>query len=410
MATRAIHGVLAALAAGVLLAGAIGYARRAEPFDLRVPAHFPAPPIPADNPLSAAKVELGRYLFYDVRLSRTGHTACATCHVQARAFTDGKPRAVGDTGEVHARGSMSLVNVAYASRLGWQNPLLDRLEAQARVPMFGEDPVEMGLSGHEAEVVALLRADPVYARLFPAAFPGEAAPFTIAGVTRAIASFERTIISGRSPYNRFVTGDEGALGPAARRGMDLFLSERLECFHCHGGFNFSDSVTHAGAVSPERAYHNTGLYNLGPQGAYPPGSGGLYDTTRDPADMGRFRAPTLRNIAVTAPYMHDGSVPTLEAVLDHYSEGGRTLAEGPHAGVGAKNPHKSEFIAGFVLTAGERADVIAFLQSLTDEELLTDPRFADPRAPQPAQTTSRFHSQRPSVQETSAPALEHTAP
>jgi cytochrome c peroxidase len=250
--------------------------------------------------------------------------------------------------------------------------------------MFGEDPVEMGLSGREHEVVALLRSEAPYPRLFREAFPDDADPFTIANLTRAIASFERTIISGNAPYDRFVRGDAGALGPAARRGMDLFLSERLECFHCHGGFNFSDSVTHAGSVAAEKAYHNTGLYNLGPSGAYPPGGGGLYDTTHDPEDMGRFRAPTLRNIAVTAPYMHDGSVPTLEAVLDHYAEGGRTLAGGPYAGVGAKNPHKSEFVAGFVLTAAERGDVVAFLESLTDEELLTDPRFGDPRVASPA--------------------------
>jgi cytochrome c peroxidase len=381
---RTLPGVLATLTACGLLAGALGYAQRNAPFELGVPAHFPAPRIPADNPLSASKVELGRHLFYDRRLSRTGHTACATCHVQARAFTDGKARAVGDTGEVHPRGALSIVNAVYVSRLGWQNPLLDRLEDQARVPMFGEDPVEMGLTGREGAVVALLRSDPPYPRLFHDAFPGDADPFTTANVTRAIASFERTIISGRSPYDRFVGGDASALGAAAKRGMDLFLSERLECFHCHGGFNFSDSVTHAGSVAAERAYHNTGLYNLGPSGAYPPGGGGLYEATHDPADMGRFRAPTLRNVAVTAPYMHDGSVPTLEAVLDHYAEGGRTVAEGPYAGVGSKNPHKSEFVAGFVLTPGERSDVVAFLESLTDEELLTDPRFGDPRAPGPA--------------------------
>jgi cytochrome c peroxidase len=163
--------------------------------------------------------------------------------------------------------------------------------------------------------------------------------------------------------------------------MELFLSERLECFHCHGGFNFSDSVTHAGQVAPERAYHNTGLYNLDATGAYPQGNAGLYEATHDRADMGRFRAPTLRNVAVTAPYMHDGSIATLDEVLEHYAEGGRTVASGPHTGVGARNPHKSEFVTGFVITAEERHAVVAFLESLTDEELLTDPRFGDPRAP-----------------------------
>ena len=160
--------------------------------------------------------------------------------------------------------------------------------------------------------------------------------------------------------------------------MELFFSERLECFHCHGGFNFTDSTTHANANVDRVGYHNTGLYNIDANGAYPEENTGLFDMTGLRRDMGRFKAPTLRNISVTAPYMHDGSIATLGEVLDHYERGGRLIENGPYAGDGRRSPFKSEFIRGFELSEAERADLIAFLGALTDEELLTAARFADP--------------------------------
>lgn len=327
-----------------------------------LPQHFPRPQVPASNPMRDATVELGRHLFYDPRLSRTGELACAGCHRQELAFTDGLARSRGVTGELTARGSMSLANVAYASRLTWANPLVRTLEHQATLPLFGEAPVEMGLGGHEARVLAALQAEPRYPALFAAAWP-EDGEISLARAIEAIAAFERTLISATSPYDRYVAGEHTALSSAARRGMALFFSERTECFHCHGGFNFSDAVDHTGLAAPEVAFHNTALYD-----PYPPGNRGVAEITGDPADSGRFRAPTLRNIAVTAPYMHDGSLPTLDAVIDHYAAGGRA----------PENSDKSPFMVGFVLTDDERADLLAFLHSLTDEAFLTDPRHADP--------------------------------
>ena len=335
-----------------------------------LPDHFPRPQVPADNPMSAAKVELGRHLFYDPRLSSTGEVACASCHRQALAFTDGRARSPGATGERTLRSAMSLANVAYAARLTWQSPLLATLEHQATLPMFGEAPIEMGLSGHEARVLAALAAEPRYAALFAATWPGDDA-ITMPRAIQAIAAFERSLISAASPYDRYVAGERDALPEPARRGIALFFSERLECFHCHGGFNFSDSVDHAGLAAPELAFHNTALYDLDGAGSYPAPNTGIAAVTGDPRDMGRFRAPTLRNIAVTAPYMHDGSVPTLSAVLEHYAQGGRA----------ASNPNRSGFMVGFVLTDTERADLIAFLESLTDPTFLSDPRHADPWSP-----------------------------
>lgn len=345
---------------------------------------MPVPGVPEDNPMSVAKVELGRRLFYDRRLSVNQTTACASCHIQALAFTDGRSRSVGATGELHPRSSMSLVNSAYVSRLTWANPLLDRLEDQALTPMFGDNPVEMGMAGQETLLIEILRSDDVYARLVPQVFPDDADPYSVLNAVRAIAAFVRSIVSFDSPYDRYVAGDDTALDAAAIRGMDLFFSERLECFHCHGGFNFTDSTTHANERVDRAGFHNNGLYNIDANGAYPPENTGLFDMTGQRRDMGRFRAPTLRNIAVTAPYMHDGSIATLEEVIAHYQRGGRLIETGEHAGDGRRSPYKSEFVRGFELSASERADLLAFLRSLTDATVLQDPRYSDPFAPPPA--------------------------
>lgn len=349
-------------------------------FNWDLPVNVPPPQVPADNPISRTKVELGRRLFYDVRLSVTQTFSCATCHIQALAFTDGRTRSIGATGELHPRGAMTLVNVAYASRLTWANNLLDRLEDQALTPMFGEEPVEMGMSGREDSIVEMLRTDEHYRRLIPNAFPGDEDPYSILNAVRSIASFVRTIISFQSPYDAYLRGDQTALNESQVRGMDLFFSEKLECFHCHGGFNFTDSSTHANAVVESVGFHNNGLYNIDNTGAYPADNTGLYELTGAPRDMGRFKAPTLRNIALTAPYMHDGSIETLDAVIDHYQNGGRKISDGPYAGDGSRNVFKSEFVQKFELSNTERAHLLAFLQSLTDESIVSNPDWQDPFA------------------------------
>ena len=242
------------------------------------------------------------------------------------------------------------------------------------VPLFGEHPVELGLAGQEEVLLQRLSGDERYAKLFADAFPEEKQPVSLASMVRAIGAFQRTLLSGNSPYDRYVYGDApDALSASAKRGMALFFSERLECFHCHQGFSFTDSVKHKLTAFPEVTFHNTNLYNEDGQGAYPATDQGLREFTGKPEDMGRYRAPTLRNIAVTAPYMHDGSIATLSEVLDHYGAGGRASAKGA-----APSPFRSEFVPGFTLTPQEKQDVLAFLESLTDEEFLTDPRFSDP--------------------------------
>lgn len=348
-------------------------------YQWHLPTWMPKPVIPDDNPMTIAKVELGRHLFYEKQLSITGNYACASCHKQALAFTDGKKVGIGATAELHPRNSMSLANISYNSVLTWANPLQQRLETQLLVPLFGEHPIEMGMAGKEADILKFLQNNPKYSQMFANAFRQEPNPINLSNLTKALAAFERTLISINSPYDRYrYGGNPQAISQAAKRGERLFTSERLECFHCHGGINFSDSIKHERLAFTEIAFHNTGLYNIDEQGAYPPNNTGVYELTNQPEDMGRFKAPTLRNIALTAPYMHDGSIATLEEVIEHYQVGGRTINQGEWKGIGSKNPHKSAFIQGFKLTSAEKSDLLAFLRSLTDEEFINNPAFSDP--------------------------------
>jgi len=304
------------------------------------------------------QVQLGRYLFYDKRISVNGTYSCASCHKQELAFTDGRAQALGATGQLHPRGAMSLVDLASATAFNWADPTVRSLEEQALKPMFSTEPVELGAS--EERLSSLITIDSVYRRLFPLAFPGEQ-PWTKLHVAKAIAAFERTIVSNNSPYDRYhLRGEQNAISEAAKRGEMQFFLEGPSCFRCHGGSSFS------GRARDE--FHNTALYNLAGPFRFPAPNFGLFTHTKREEDMGKFKAPTLRSIALTAPYMHDGSIATLGEVLDHYAAGGRAH----------DNPQKDVLMKGFRMTAQNRSDLIAFLDSLTDESLIHDPAFGDP--------------------------------
>ena len=347
-------------------------------FQWSLPAGFPVPIVPTDNPMSDAKVELGRRLFYDTRLSGNGAFSCSSCHRQENAFADARNLPFGSTGQAHPRNSMSLPNVGYQVVLGWANTETRRLESQALIPMLGTAPVELGLAGREAEMLARLESVSVYPPLFRAAFTGESAPFTVDNVVKAIASFERTLASGDSRYDRYKRGVPNAVSDAAKRGEALFNGDRLKCAQCHSGVMFTNAARWVGSPTTDPEFFNTGLYNVAGNGAYPAPNTGLEAITGIASDMGKFKVPSLRNIEVTFPYMHDGTVATLSDVIDHYAAGGRTLTSGANAGVGSSNPFKNALITGFTITPSEKSDVIAFLRSLTDSTFLTAPRFSNP--------------------------------
>jgi cytochrome c peroxidase len=314
--------------------------------------------------MSAEKVALGKRLFFETRLSLTGHYACSSCHQPALAFTDGKERAVGATGESTRRGAMSLTNVAYNPAFTWGSSQVRSLEAQMRQPLFNEHPVEMGLTRDGAAALGELSRDAAYRAQFSAAFPNDARPLSMDHIIKAIAAFERTLISGRSPFDRYVFDDDReAMSASAKRGMGLFYSARVGCAQCHSGLNFSGPIIYEGHAADTALFANTGLYDLDGHGAYPPADRGLLEVTHRSADMGKFRVPTLRNVALTGPYMHDGSLASLDAVLDHYMRGGH------------KNPRQDSRIHAFELSAAERADLLAFLDSLTDREFVLNPDF-----------------------------------
>ncbi|MEN3339464.1 MAG: cytochrome c peroxidase [Acidobacteriota bacterium] len=261
---------------------------------------------------------------------------------------------------------MSLTNVAYNSTYGWADARITTLEAQMAGPMLNEHPIEMGLKGNERLILARFAESPGDAALFAAAFAGDGDPVVLPNIVKAIASFERTLTSAGSPFDRYLYRDErDALTPGAIRGMGLFFSNRLRCGQCHSGFNLSGPTQHDADVAGP-TFHNTGLYNVDGGGSYPAIDRGMFDVTHQRADMGRFRAPTLRNIAVTAPYMHDGSIPTLEAAIAHYASGG------------VASPFKSPRIRPFTISATETGDLIEFLNALTDREFLTNPALAKP--------------------------------
>jgi cytochrome c peroxidase len=343
-----------------------------------LPPEVSPPLIPPDNPMSAARVELGRALFYDTRLSVDGTMSCGGCHQAAHGFGDDTATSPGVDGLDGARNAMPLANVAFQPALTWSNPVLTTLEQQALVPLFLDVPLELGAQFVIEDVLASMRSNDTDRRAFARAFPGDAGPVTIANITRAIAAFERTMLSFDSPWDRWMRGDDDAMTPQQQRGFALFSSDRLGCTGCHDGILLGGPARTAQAQQALPTFANTGLYNLEPHGGYPPPNTGLHEFSHQPGDMGRFRVPSLRNIEVSAPYMHDGSVATLDLVLDHYQRGGRELAGGAHAGDGALNPHKDDRIRGFELSDAEREDLLAFFAALTDRGFLENPALHPP--------------------------------
>ena len=251
------------------------------------------------------------------------------------------------------RSAMTLTNVAYNPAFTWASGSVVTLERQMEQPLFNEHPLEMGLKRDDAELLAWFNDEQSYSAAFRESFPKEAVPITIRNLVKAIASFERTLISGRSPFDHYVYNDDrAAFSESARRGMRLFYSDRSGCAHCHFGLNFSGPIVQPGKAPPAPLFANNGSAVKGDEG--------LAAETKRPQDLGRFRVPTLRNIALTAPYMHDGRFAKLEQVIDHY------VAAGKHAdAIGVLDSQ----LRPLDLTAEEKGDLVEFLKNLTDAGL-----------------------------------------
>jgi cytochrome c peroxidase len=272
-----------------------------------------------------------------------------------------------------------VANAAWRGPLTWRNPEQQSLEEQLLEPLLGTEPiVEMGMGGHEGVLIDRLCETDGYVEAFEAAFPDEPSPIHITNLARAIASYERSIISADSPYDRRLLGDEAAMSEAALRGQELFEGDRMNCWRCHSGPFLDLPILDDGSMATEPGFFNIGLYNFDGEGSYPLEDTGLHAITGQAADMGRFRTPSLRNVAVTGPWAHDGSVASLEGMVESYARGGRLLTSGAYAGDGADSPLKEVWLSGFEMSEDEADDLLAFLESLTDEGVLTDPQFANP--------------------------------
>lgn len=313
-----------------------------KPYQLVIPKGFPQPYVPEDNQLTYARVELGRKLFYDPMLSEDSSISCASCHLPEMAFTDGEVLSEGVYGRLTERNTPTVANIAYHTSFFWDGGN-HSLELQVIGPLESEK--EMNLSAQEA--VERLKNHPEYPQLFKEAY--KLTEPSIYGLTRAIAAFERTLISGNSPYDKYTyQGQTSALTQNEISGMNLFFSPALKCAECHTGFNFSNYDFENNGIHLN--YLDSGRARI----------------TLSSADAGKFKVPSLRNVELTAPYMHDGSFATLSDVIDHYAQGGKG------------HPNQSSKISGFTITAQEKEDLISFLKALTDHEFLNNSNFKDP--------------------------------
>ena len=297
----------------------------ATPLELDVPRGLPPVELPADNPLSAERVELGRRLFFDKNLSQDRTISCADCHDPNRGWSNGARVAAGVGGVLGTRNVPTLFNVAY-NRFQFWDGRARSLEAQALGPIL--NPSEMALASH-AELFRRVAADSEYVRLFREAFVDG---ITAENIARAIACFERTILTGNTPFDRFQAGDREALSPAAQRGRKIFFRREI-CSGCHSLPHFTDNM----------------FYNIGVGFDAPDPDPGQFAVSKLPSTTGRFKTPTLREIAKTAPYMHDGSMQTLEEVVEYYDKGGNP------------NPYLDKAIFRLNLSAEEKADLVRFL-------------------------------------------------
>ncbi len=307
---------------------------------VKPPLGLPSVPVPSNNPITAEKVALGRELFYDKRLSADNSLSCSSCHDPLFGFTDGKVHSIGVGGKLGKRNAIAVLNAAYDPVQFWDGRA-PTLEEQVNTPM--EDANEMNQPHSVA--VSKLEKDPIYQEQFQAAFgPG---PITIDKIERAIASFERMLISANSPFDRYqFGGDKSALSPAAVRGLAIFEDpKRGNCVACH-------TVNSEYALFTDGKFHNTGI-GVNEEGDLT--DLGRYAETKVDADKGAFKTPSLRNVAQTAPYMHDGSLKTLKDVVDFYAGGGNS------------NPYLDKNMKVIQLSARDRADLVEFLKSLSGE-------------------------------------------
>jgi cytochrome c peroxidase len=312
---------------------------------------------------------LGSYLFFDTKISINNTKSCASCHSPEFAFTDGYRTSATSLGENVLHNAPSLINAVYLKRYDWANTNATSLETQIKRPLYGNHPIELGLDKHITALQEVFKRDSLYTTLFKKAFPDSVKLFTLTQIEIAIVAYEKAIVSQSADF------DKGELTPSAYNGLKLFTSKRLNCVSCHRPPYFTLATLYDNTDS---VYANIGLYNVANKNEYPSNDKGIYTITQRSQDNGKFKIPSLRNVMLTAPYMHDGSIATIEEVIDMYARGGRNIDYGNSKGDGELNKNKSPLITGFTLTKEEKTDLINFLTSLTDSSIFYKQLFKNP--------------------------------
>ncbi len=320
-----------------------------------------------------ASQRLGHYLFFDTRLSLNHTKSCASCHDPQFAFTDGYRRSVSPQGENLEHNAPSLLNSEHYHFYDWNNPKAKNYIQQMQRPLYGKHPVELGLDMHWNECLAYLNNSSLYRPLFKLLYGST--DVTMERLEHALAAYLVTLRSRNAPFDQYVSGNKMALSNSAKRGLLLFTSEKLKCVQCHMPPDFT-RVTESSKL--DEVYANIGLYNIEGRSEYPKNDNGLIRHTMQENDNGKFRIPSLRNVELTAPYMHDGSVATLSEVIDIYAQGGRGGERNTLYGNGPKNKNKNPLITGFSLSKKEKYDLINFLKSLSDTSYLEKKSFRNP--------------------------------
>lgn len=324
---------------------------------------------------SEQKIELGRRLFFDRRLSVNFVKSCGTCHNPKFAFTDGYKRSIGAFADLHQRNTTPLFNMATYAFLTASDSTLHDLRKQMRNPLYSTQPVEMGVKNNEEKILQRIKNDPYYAKQLTAVLGIKIEQLKWDQIVDLIAGFVSTIQSHNSKYDKFVNGERNIFSTEEQRGLSLFNS--LQCSSCHGGKNFA-TPTLKDELGNTEYYFNTGLYNIDGKGSYPLYDQGLYQHTHQMKDMGKFRVPTLRNLAFTGPYLHDGSEESLLKVIDIFVNGGREIDSGINAGNGKLNPYKHKMMQVYPLSEHDKRCLLSFLYTLTDSSIVENPKYSNP--------------------------------
>lgn len=321
------------------------------------------------KPYYSIDAQLGKLLFFDKRLSINKTKSCGSCHIPKLAFTDGVLKPLGALKDTVPRNTPTIINMHENSVFNWADESITSLQLQSNIPLFGKHPIEMGNDSLDNSTLQFIVNDSAY---LPLIQQKNITTIDWKIVKDCIAAYVKTFVFQNSKYDKVLKG-KAKFTADELAGKKLFFSEKLNCKKCHGGTNFNEPE-----FEQMNLYQNVGLYNVGKNHWYANNDNGLFNTSKDTDDIGKFKIPSLRNIVITAPYFHDGSAATLSEVITHYANGGRVITKGKNKGNGKNHPIKNQFVQGFSITKKETEQLQKFLATLTDTSYLKNEFYQNP--------------------------------